>query len=367
MKKGTENYTAKLTVGVKNGKIYYDHSLTEIEKSSLIRSINSLSSEFASNNTAPISNDRRIIEILQDNTSKIIDENGEPLVVYHGTEYGGHHTFNAEEYAKSEPVTWFVDNEKVAYEYARNWESEKFDKEEGSHIYSCFLNIKNPVVLEANGKDYNSMEGEIYKATLDKNYDGVIVHNIKDNRWNEGYIKDAYTGTSNTYAVHNSNQIKSATDNIGTFDEDNDDIRFSVVQDEKLPDELENGETVKVGDEVDATGFDEYLDERAEGITSKEDIKKAKELARIAKKKAIGEKYLEQQRKINKAIEKSRKLKNSSFKEKENKNNIPSKLSKTEYLTNTTQLILQILLKTEVFANTQRIMPFYFAKICICA
>ncbi len=45
-------------------KTYYDPSLTEIEKSSLIRSINSLSSEFASNNTAPISNDRRIIEIL---------------------------------------------------------------------------------------------------------------------------------------------------------------------------------------------------------------------------------------------------------------------------------------------------------------
>ena len=154
-----------------------------------------------------------------------------------------------------------------------------------------------------------------------------------------------------------------------TGEREEDDIRFSVVQDEKLLDELEKGETVKVGDEVDATGFDEYLDERAEaeGITSKEDIKKAKELARIAKKKAIGEKYLEQQRKINKAIEKSRKLKNSSFKEKENKNNIPSKLSKTEYLTNTTQLILQILLKTEVFANTQRIMPFYFAKISICA
>ena len=63
-----------------------------------------------------------------------------------------------------------------------------------------------------------------------------------------------------------------------TGEREEDDIRFSVIQDKKLLDELEKGETVKVGDEVDATGFDEYLDERAkaEGITSNEDIKKAK-------------------------------------------------------------------------------------------
>ena len=116
---------------------------------------------------------RNMGNVKRNSLAIAIDENGEPLIVYYGTESGGHYKFNADEYARAEKVTWFVDNEKVAYEYARNWESEQFDKEEGSQIYSCFLNIKNPVVIEANGKDYNSMEGEIYKATLDKNQDGV--------------------------------------------------------------------------------------------------------------------------------------------------------------------------------------------------
>ncbi len=155
---GDENYTAKLTIGVKNGKIYYDHSLTKIEKSSLIKSIDSLTSEFANNSTAPIINDKRLLEILQGDSSKVVDENGEPLVVHHGTENGGHYEFEPENYANSEPVTWFDDNKKVAYEYARNWESETFDKNEGSQIYSCFLNMRNPIIIEANGKNYMDIQ-----------------------------------------------------------------------------------------------------------------------------------------------------------------------------------------------------------------
>ena len=46
---------------------------------------------------------------LQDNynnSSKVVDENGEPLVVHHGTEKGGHNEFNPDMYARSESVTW---------------------------------------------------------------------------------------------------------------------------------------------------------------------------------------------------------------------------------------------------------------------
>lgn len=41
------NYTAKLVVGVKNGKTYYDHRLTQIEKGSLQDSLNGLSNSVA--------------------------------------------------------------------------------------------------------------------------------------------------------------------------------------------------------------------------------------------------------------------------------------------------------------------------------
>lgn len=109
---------------------------------------------------------RNILSVKSEQISKVVDENGEPLVVYHGTENGGHSSFNAKNYARSEPVTCFADKKEVAFEYVRNYEIETFSEENGSQI---------------------------------------------------------------------------ATDNIGTFDEDNDDIYFSVVQDEKLLGELEKG------------------------------------------------------------------------------------------------------------------------------
>ena len=155
-----------------------------------------------------------IYKVNQNETSKVVDENGEPLIVHHGTENGGHYEFDAENFARSEPVTWFDDNNKVAYEYARNWESETFDKDEGSQIYSCFLNMRNPIIIEANGKNYMDIQRDLYRAANDKTHDGIIVHNIKDNRWSEDYYPNgdekAFKGISNTYAVHNSEQIKLA-------------------------------------------------------------------------------------------------------------------------------------------------------------
>ena len=66
---GGVDYTVKLTVGVKNGETYYDHALTEIEKSNLIDRIDEISSSFTGNKAAPISKskDKRLISILQTN------------------------------------------------------------------------------------------------------------------------------------------------------------------------------------------------------------------------------------------------------------------------------------------------------------
>lgn len=69
---GGIDYTVKLTVGVKNGETYYDHALTEIEKSNLIDRIDEISSSFTGNKAAPISKskDKRLISILQTNDGK---------------------------------------------------------------------------------------------------------------------------------------------------------------------------------------------------------------------------------------------------------------------------------------------------------
>lgn len=88
-----EPYTVKLTIGVKQGKKYYDHNLTQIEKGKLIDQINDQSAkkDFTTVGDAPLQpyvlseiKDTKLVSILQNNSSKVVDENGEPMVVYHG-------------------------------------------------------------------------------------------------------------------------------------------------------------------------------------------------------------------------------------------------------------------------------------------
>ena len=76
------DYTAKMVVGVKNDKKYYDHRLTQIEKGTLIDNLNGLTNSVAENQNANITGikDKRLASLLQTNSSKNVDENGEPLV-----------------------------------------------------------------------------------------------------------------------------------------------------------------------------------------------------------------------------------------------------------------------------------------------
>ena len=58
-------------------------------------------------------------------------------------------------------------------------------------------------------------------------YDGVIFKNVRDG---PGY--EAISTRADVFASFNSNQIKSATDNIGTFNTNNSDIRYSISEDD---------------------------------------------------------------------------------------------------------------------------------------
>ena len=74
---GGVDYTVKLVVGVKNGSTYYDHAITPIEKTKLLRSIDEIKRPFASKESTddgePVSyvlsacKDKRLISILQGN------------------------------------------------------------------------------------------------------------------------------------------------------------------------------------------------------------------------------------------------------------------------------------------------------------
>ena len=143
------------------------------------------------------------------NVSKVVDENGEPLVVYSGRKK------NEFEF-KSRLKGFYATNSKyIADTYAKNY---------NGATYEIFLNIKNPYKINDSTriKLLNEEEQYAYRKWQmlwdDKDVEGFLGEH-------DGGI---YNGGSE-YLVINSNQIKSATDDIGTFDSNNPDIRYRKV------------------------------------------------------------------------------------------------------------------------------------------
>lgn len=174
--------------------------------------------------------------------SKVIDENGEPLVVYHGTSKsfntfvpGGTEKWlngriNPKGYLPSGPAIWFSDN-KENQPAAHNMSGRIEGYKEGANVMPSYLKIDRPLLLDDStmlewaqtvyGKGNQSfpmlLSEDGVRAIKDDGYDGIVFTN-----------KAFPTGEKyNEYIVFDAKQIKSATGNVGTFDETNPDIRFS--------------------------------------------------------------------------------------------------------------------------------------------
>ena len=129
-------------------------------------------------------------------TSKVVDENGEPLEVSHGTA-AEFHTFE-EGYGKSfkRRGIFFTDNDNV---------SEAFSASDKA-IKKAYLNIRNPLIIDANGKHWTELEFEGKKIDSDdlagiareRGYDGVIIRDVAD----------PYPLRGNTYIALSPTQIK---------------------------------------------------------------------------------------------------------------------------------------------------------------
>lgn len=163
-----------------------------------------------------------------ENASKVVDENGEPRVVYHGT-YGDFTVFDkakigsATDYGIWGRGFYFTNMENTPY---------------GNKKLALFLNFRNPFIFN----DYKSAE-EIgdYLNIWDGNFHeddrfGIFrpyargaaqIAGSAQERGHDGLI--AVLGKWTEYIAFEPNQIKSATDNRGTFDPKNPDITFSVI------------------------------------------------------------------------------------------------------------------------------------------
>lgn len=280
LKIGTTDYTVKLTIGVKSGKKYYDHALTEIEKGKLLDRINDQADKkgFTTTGDAPlqsyalsIGKDSKLLSILQTNSSKVVDENGEPMVVYHGS----NNEFTKFDTARIGSSTGTSDGRGFYFTTDKDY-ANSFGKD--GNVLSVFLNIDNPLSLKEKTITKRQLfdiikridekevaaDGEHWFISNYANYydvgiDGAIreaaesEYPYSDNDVElvnslisaSGNFKDVVssvyevTGKSSEivpkengtvhYVVTNPYQIKSATGNNGNFSTTEDDILYRTV------------------------------------------------------------------------------------------------------------------------------------------
>ncbi len=160
--------------------------------------------------------------------SKVVNADGTPKVMYHGTrsENGEFWEFNYNKSKKKGGMGF------KTFGQGNYFTSQRLDGSElyGPRVIEAYLNIKNPFELTmGDGLDFRQKVSKslnintaqmtysaIQKVMKDAGYDGVILYE------QNGEIAIAVT--------FDSTQIKSATDNIGTFDTSNPDIRYSVSE-----------------------------------------------------------------------------------------------------------------------------------------
>lgn len=183
--------------------------------------------------------------------SKVVNERGEPLVVYHGTATGGFDAFRPH-VRKGEQLGFgihFADDESVARGYASGPQARRAAKGSTPAVYAVFLSLQNPLDVERlvsegtdefrlaqklAGKRLVAMKDErgvrvaylrnaIELATPERaqaaiqaaGHDGIryIAQLLSPSAygWERGSSSPSWIAFSPT-------QIKSATDNVGTYD-----------------------------------------------------------------------------------------------------------------------------------------------------
>lgn len=232
------------------------------------------------------------------NASKVVDENGEPLVVYH-TGAKNIQSFNTDIALEQGKTITFIPNAiyttdsaetSISYEQIEEDPIGHYEEGKGwvydpptylSQMYGLFVNMKNPRIIDAEGNNWNqiNINGEIKstrdieRETWESNYDGVIIKNVVDygpNPLLPIYIKEQFA-PSTVQISFNPNQVKSATANNGEFSPFNNDIQAFMensLYDDFNPYHLKRRGAIVLSDKV-SDKFSKYL-EKSRGVYPKE-------------------------------------------------------------------------------------------------
>lgn len=160
--------------------------------------------------------------------SKVVDDYDNPLVVYHGSPDARFMKDDAvfrspdERYSgnKERGAFWFASDKGTANSYADDRRAFDYQNAE-PEIVAAYLKMENPLVVNAGGKEWREAQArgktsDVIEQAKAEGRDGVIIKNVRDN-----YNNNSRTKSTDTYVVFKSEQIKSATNNKGTFDPQN--------------------------------------------------------------------------------------------------------------------------------------------------
>ncbi len=153
--------------------------------------------------------------------SKVVDKNGRPLVVYHGT--NAEFDIFSKEKIKRGTGFWFSSNKETSKEYG--------------DIKEFYLSVKNPIDVNKNRNDFIKFAKEAMPEIPNDVSEHYIISDalgstaFKEYLQNKGY--DAIS-LGNSYIVFNPNQIKSVY-NRGTWNAGNDNIYYQNAEQVFLP------------------------------------------------------------------------------------------------------------------------------------
>lgn len=171
--------------------------------------------------------------------SKVVNTDGAPLVVYHGSDY--YKDINIFKRGKGGYLgsgIYFTTDKGNAKRYA--------DKSgPGGRIYEAYLHIEKPFRVTSSDPAKEILH-EIYgsdkvyekRAASQENASSLLKKSDIEKLRAKGYDGIEWKmerGTETEYSVFEPTQIKSATDNIGTFDPSNPDIRYQRRDAEDIP------------------------------------------------------------------------------------------------------------------------------------
>ena len=185
--------------------------------------------------------------------SKVVDDNGDPLVVYHGS-FRSFNTFKLSPDGALGSGIYLTPDANFANTYADTSNLSRsdagLDEISGQNVMPLYVSIKNPLILEGSaepglrnrdpmvealiklGMDEAKAERMVEKAYDEKGYVGKQVMTRAQAQGYDGLMQYR-NGKLTEIVAFKPTQVKSATGNRGTYDPTNPDIRFSRGDDAK--------------------------------------------------------------------------------------------------------------------------------------